>query len=174
MVKIWDVPQRIVHWALAVAVLTAWFTANVFDMVHEIAGYTSLALVAFRVLWGFVGPANARFANFVRPPAIVVQYFRRLMSGRTSRYLGHNPAGAAMTVVLILMIAVSAISGWMQLTERFFGVDWVELVHIYSSHLVLLLAITHVLGVVLMCVLQRENLVLAMITGRKRAWRRRD
>ena len=79
-----------------------------------------------------------------------------------------------MTVVLIIMIAVSAISGWMQLTERFFGVDWVELVHIYSSHLVLLLAITHVLGVVLMCVLQRENLVLAMITGRKRAWRRRD
>ena len=56
----------------------------------------------------------------------------------------------------------------MQITERFFGVDWVEAVHTYSSNLVLILAAVHVLGVLLMCTLQRENLVRAMITGKKR------
>ena len=65
-------------------------------------------------------------------------------------------------------MAVSSVSGWMQITERYFGVAWVELVHTWSSNLVLALAIVHVLGVILVCALQRENLVRAMITGRKR------
>jgi cytochrome b len=73
-----------------------------------------------------------------------------------------------MSVALLALLLVSAISGWMQITERFFGVDWVEKVHTYSSNLVLILAAVHVLGVLLMCALQKENLVRAMITGRKR------
>jgi cytochrome b len=169
--KVWDLPQRIVHWALATSVLTAWFTANVFDTVHETAGYTALGLVAFRVLWGFIGPPHARFANFVRRPVIVLRYLGRLVVRQNEAYLGHNPAGGAMAVTLLLLVAVASISGWMQITERFFGVDWVEELHSLSSNLVLILAVVHVLGVLLMCVLQRENLVLGMITGRKRPLR---
>jgi cytochrome b len=73
-----------------------------------------------------------------------------------------------MAVALVLSLAVSSISGWMQITERYFGVEWVERVHMWSSNLVLGLAIVHVLGVLLVCALQKENLVRAMITGKKR------
>ena len=73
-----------------------------------------------------------------------------------------------MSVTLLVLLVVSAISGWMQVTVRFFGVAWVEDLHTYSSDLVMILVVVHVLGVLTMCVLQRENLVRAMITGWKR------
>ena len=171
-IAVWDLPLRMTHWSLAVAVPLAWLTANIFDRVHEIAGYVALALVVFRVVWGFAGSYHARFASFLRRPSIVLRYIWRLVArGRTGRYLGHNPAGAAMAVALLLLTAVSCISGWMQITERWFGIDWVEQLHTWSSHAVLVLAVVHVLGVLLMCALQRENLVMAMVTGRKRARR---
>jgi cytochrome b len=122
-VKVWDLPLRIAHWSLAASVLIAWFTANVFDTVHEIAGYIALALVVFRLVWGFVGPPHARFVNFVRRPGVTLRYLRRLAVGRAEAHLGHNPAGAAMIVTLLLLVAVSSVSGWMQITERFFGID---------------------------------------------------
>jgi cytochrome b len=73
-----------------------------------------------------------------------------------------------MAATLLLLLAVSSASGWMQLTERFFGVEWVETVHSCSSNAVLALVVVHVLGVLMMCALQKENLVRAMIDGRKR------
>ena len=148
--------------------LAAYFSANVFDTVHELSGYTVLGLLVFRLIWGFAGPRYSRFSNFVQPPRVVLRYLRQLVHGNASRYLGHNPAGAAMTVALLALLAIATISGWMQLTERFFGVTWVEVVHTWSSNLVLILVAMHVLGVLTMCALQRENLVRAMITGRKR------
>jgi len=168
MVAVWDLPLRIVHWGLAVSVPAAWFSANIFDTVHEVAGYTALGLVGLRVVWGFVGPHHARFASFLRRATIVVRYLWRLRRGRTGRYLGHNPAGAAMTVALLLLTVVSCVSGWMQITQRYFGVSWVEQLHTWSSHSVLIMVLVHVLGVLLMCSLQRENLLVAMITGNKR------
>ena len=168
-VEVWDLPLRIFHWALAMAVLIAWFSANVFDTVHEVAGYTVLGLIAFRLVWGCVGTRYSRFRSLVRPLGDVLRYLRQIArGGPAGRYLGLNPAGAAMSVTLLVVLAISTISGWMQITERFFGVDWVEKLHTWSSNLVLVLAIVHVLGVVLMCALQKENLVRAMITGRKR------
>ena len=98
----------------------------------------------------------------------MLRYLGQITHGQTGRYLGLNPAGAAMSVALLALLAVSTISGWMQITERFFGVDWVETLHTCSSNLVLILAVVHVLGVLLMCALQKENLVRAMITGKKR------
>jgi cytochrome b len=166
-VRVWDLPLRICHWALAASVLVAWFSANVYDAVHEASGYLVMGLVAFRLVWGFAGTPHARFAQFVRPPGVVLRYLRDLAFGRVTRHLGHNPAGAAMTLLLLALLTISTISGWMQLTQRFFGVTWVELVHAYASNLVLVVAIVHVLGVLLMCALQKENLVRAMITGRK-------
>jgi cytochrome b len=74
-----------------------------------------------------------------------------------------------MALVLLVLIAVATVSGWMQITVAFFGVAWVEYVHSWSSNLVMILVVVHVVGVLLMCWLQRENLIGAMITGRKRA-----
>jgi cytochrome b len=168
MIDVWDWPLRLLHWALAASVLIAWFSANVFDTLHEIAGYTVLALIVFRIVWGFIGTRYSRFKSFVRPLRTVFRYLGQIARGQPGRYLGLNPAGAAMSVALLVLLAVSAISGWMQITQRFFGVDWVETLHTWSSNLVLILVAVHVLGVLLMCALQKENLVRAMITGRKR------
>jgi cytochrome b len=160
-------PLRLCHWLLAAAVLTAWFSANVYDSVHEIAGYAALGLLAFRVVWGLAGPPHARFRNLAYPPRAVLHHLLELAHGRSRRYLGHNPAGAAMTIALLVLIAISTVSGWMQLTVQFFGVTWVEEMHSYSSNLILVLVVVHVLGVAMMCALHRENLVRAMFTGRK-------
>jgi cytochrome b len=167
-VPVWDLPLRLIHWTLAVSVLIAWFTANVFDAVHEIAGYVVIVLLLLRLMWGIVGNRHARLRNSIRPLRITLNYLRQMMHGEPGRYLGLNPAGAAMALALLLSLAVSSISGWMQVTERYFGNEWVELVHTYSSNLVLGLAVVHVMGVLLACVLQKENLVRAMITGKKR------
>jgi len=166
-VLVWDRPLRLMHWTLAASVLIAWFTANVFDTVHEIAGYTALVVLVLRLLWSIAGNRYARLHNAVRPPWVILNYLRRMLRGETGRYLGLNPAGAAMAVALLLSAAVSSISGWMQITERYFGNEWVEQVHTWSSNLVLGLAAIHVLAVLLACVLQKENLVRAMITGKK-------
>jgi cytochrome b len=167
-VVVWDWPLRLIHWMLAASTLIAWFTANIFDKVHEIAGYTVIVLLALRLIWAVTGNRYARLHHAIRPLRVTCHYLRQLTRGKTGRYLGLNPAGAAMAVALVLSLAVSSISGWMQITERYFGVEWVERVHTWSSNLVLGLAIVHVLGVIVVGALQRENLVRAMITGKKR------
>ena len=167
-VAVWDWPLRLSHWLLAAAVLTAWFSANVYDMLHEVSGYTALGVLAFRLIWGFAGTRHSRFRNFVRSLRATLRYLAELARGRHARTLGLNPAGAAMALALLASIAVATVSGWMQVTVYFFGVAWVEHVHTWSSHLVMVLVVLHVLGVLLMCALQRENLVGAMITGIKR------
>ena len=165
---VWDLPLRATHWALALAIAVAYFTANILDSVHNVAGWLALGLVAFRTFWGFVGTRYSRFSTSVRPPAVVLRYLRRLLRGHPGRYLGLNPAGGAMLIGMLALAAVSAVSGWMQVTVRFFGVWWVEAIHTWSSHLVAALAVVHVLAVVAVSVLQRENLARSMFTGKKR------
>jgi cytochrome b len=168
MIVVWDWPLRLFHWALAASVLIAWLTPNTYDTVHRIAGYTVLGLIAFRLVWGFTGTRYSRFRSFIRLLRAAPHFLWGLRHRQTGRYLGLNPAGAAMSVALLVLLAVSAISGWMQVMVRFFGVAWVEELHTYSSDLVMILVVIHVLGVLTMCMLQKENLVRAMITGRKR------
>src|SRR5262249_46057062 len=146
----------------------ACLTPNVFDTVHRIAGYSVIALLVFRLVWGLAGTRYARFDGYPRLLRAAPRYLFSLTRGRPGRYLGLNPAGAAMAVTLWLLLIVSSATGWMSVTVRFFGVAWVEDLHSVSSYVVLALAGVHLLGVLLMGVLQRENLILAMITGRKR------
>jgi cytochrome b len=167
MIVVWDAPLRIFHWALAASVLIAWFSANVYDTVHEVAGYTVIGLLVFRLVWGFVGAPHARFRDFANSPRAILIYLRAILGGHPRRYLGHNPAGAAMIFTLLILLAAISASGWMQLTVQFFGVTWVEKIHTYSSNLVIFLAIVHVLGVIVASVQHRENLLRAMITGQK-------
>jgi cytochrome b len=166
---VWDLPLRVTHWALAISITVAYFTANILDSVHTMAGWLALGLIAFRTLWGFTGTRYSRFATSVRSPSAALRYLRRLLRGRPGRYLGLNPAGAAMLIAMLALAAVSALSGWMQVTVRFFGVWWVEAIHAWSSHLVAALALAHVVAVAAVSVLQGENLVRSMITGRKRS-----
>ncbi len=167
-VVVWDAPTRLFHWCLAVGFATAWI-AEAGEELHELAGYLVLALVGFRLVWGFVGPPHARFVDFVRPPRDVVRYLLALAAGDPPRHLGHNPAGGAMIVALLAAVTVTAGSGALMVTDRFWGVDWVEDLHALASDLTLLLIAGHLCGVAVSSLLHRENLVLAMLTGIKRA-----
>ncbi|MET4197488.1 cytochrome b/b6 domain-containing protein [Bradyrhizobium sp. LA6.12] len=167
-VAVWDLPLRLWHWALAVSILAAWFTPTVYDTLHRIVGYTVLGLLAFRLVWGFWGSRYSRFRMIGVRLRAAPHYLWNLRRGMTGRYIGLNPAGTLMLVALLLAIAVSAITGAMSVTVTFFGLWWVEDTHAIASDAVIVLAVVHVLGVVLMGLLQRENLIRAMFTGRKR------
>jgi len=167
-IAVWDLPLRLWHWALAICVLAAWFTPTVFDRLHRIVGYTVLGLLAFRLVWGFWGSRYSRFRMVGVRLRAAPGYLWNLRRGMTGRYIGLNPAGTLMLVALLASLAVSTITGAMSVTTTFFGVWWVEDTHHYSSDAVIVLVVVHVVGVVLMGLLQRESLVRAMITGRKR------
>jgi cytochrome b len=167
-VAVWDLPLRLWHWALAACVLAAWFTPTVYDGLHRIVGYTVLGLVAFRLVWGLWGSRYSRFRMVGVRLRAAPGYLWNLRRGITGRYIGLNPAGTLMLVALLVSLAVSTISGAMSVTVTFFGVWWVEDTHHYSSDAVIVLVVLHVLGVLMMGRLQRENLISAMITGRKR------
>ena len=121
-----------------------------------------------RLIWGVLGTPYARFSQFVRHPKNVVRYLLAILSGREARYIGHNPAGGMMVLALMSLMAVTAFTGWMMTTDAYFGEDWVENVHGLSADGLLVLVFIHVGGVVLASLRHRENLVRAMITGRKR------
>ena len=167
-VAVWDLPLRLWHWALAVCILAAWFTPTVYDRTHRIVGYTVLALLASRLVWGFWGSRYSRFRMVGVRLRAAPGYLWNLRRGITGRYIGLNPAGTLMLVALLLSLTVSAITGALSVTVTFFGVWWIEDTHAYASDAVIVLVVLHVVGVVLMGMLQRENLIRAMITGRKR------
>lgn len=168
-IKIWDIAVRAFHWSLVISFAVAWLSAEELQDLHEWAGYAAGALIAFRLLWGLVGTRYARFSQFIRSPKVVAAYLRDIVTGREARYLGHNPAGAAMIIALILGMAGACLTGWMLTSDAWFGVGWVKDAHEISANLLLLLVGLHIAGVILASVRHRENLVRSMITGRKRA-----
>jgi cytochrome b len=168
-VPVWDRVVRVFHWATAGLVLAAFLSTDGPRWLHDFTGYAVLALVAVRVVWGVGGSYHARFSSFVPRPRAVLRYLTLLREGRAPRYLGHNPAGGAMIVLLLVLLAVVAGSGWLSETNAYFGVPWVDHLHHMSAHLLLVLIGLHLAGVLVSSWLHRENLVLAMITGRKTA-----
>ena len=165
-IKTWDPVVRVFHWGLAAAVFIA-LMSDEDRALHEAAGYAALALILVRILWGFLGPRHARFSSFVRSPDAVLAYLKEVAGLRARRYLGHNPAGGVMILLLLAMVATAGISGWLSETDRFFGVAWVEDLHRASANALIALIAFHVAGVVFSSVMHGENLVRAMITGRK-------
>jgi cytochrome b len=168
LVLVWDWPLRLWHWALALFVSVAWFTPNQYDSLHRFAGYVVIGLLVFRLGWGFVGTRHSRFRTLRASLRAAPAYLWDLRHGNTGRYTGLNPAGAAMMVALLSLLTISTITGAMHVTVRFFGVWWVEDTHTYSSYAVMIVILLHVTGTVVTSVFQRENLIAAMFTGRKR------
>lgn len=168
-VRVWDPLVRIFHWSLVAAFAVAWLTGgDEMKNVHEIAGYAIAGLIAFRLLWGFVGPRHARFSDFVYRPATVIGYLADAIRLRARRYIGHNPAGGAMVLALLVMLATTAGTGILMTTDAFWGSEWLEEVHESAASLTLALVGLHVAGVLFASLEHGENLVRAMFTGRKR------
>jgi cytochrome b len=165
--RVWDPLVRVLHWGLAASVALAWATAEELERAHELAGYAVLAIAALRIVWGFTGPRYARFADFVRPPGEVAAYVRGLLDGSAPRHLGHNPLAGWMILALLAGLLATAGSGW--LAQEIGGRlgHLLEELHEAAANGLLLLIGLHVLGVLAESWREGEDLVRAMITGRK-------
>lgn len=181
-VRVWDPLVRLFHWALVASVATAWIVEDDPLTLHVWAGYLVLALIAVRLVWGLIGPRHARFTDFVRRPRAVLAYLHDASRLRAPRYLGHNPAGGAMVVALLLALTATGVSGLaLYGAEEFAGplagllsglssdaAHQIEELHELLANLTVLLVVLHVAGVLFSSLAHRENLVRAMFTGRKR------
>jgi cytochrome b len=164
LVRVWDAVVRLAHWSLVGCVAFAWFSRGA---LHEAVGYAALALVALRLVWGWTGTRYARFGQFVRAPSQTFAYARAFLARREPRYLGHNPLGGWMILALLAALVIAGATGWLSVTDRYWGVQWLQELHELCADALLALAALHVAGVVLASLRHRENLVRAMITGTK-------
>jgi len=176
--RVWDLPTRLFHWALAAVVIGLVATGLGGVMAwHFRLGYTALALLLFRIVWGFVGGHWSRFANFVYAPGTVLAYLRG--RGRPEHGIGHNPLGALSVFALLAILALQVWSGlssddaitFTGPLARFVSgdvVDWASGWHkSQGKWLVIGLAALHVLAVLFYLLVRRNNLVAPMVTGDK-------
>jgi cytochrome b len=177
-INVWDLPLRIFHWLLVVSFFTAYVTEDDFLTAHVWAGYFIAGLLVFRLIWGFVGGHYARFSNFLCSPSESITYFKDLIRLNAKRYIGHNPAGSAMIVLLLLSILMTIITGL-----ALYGADqgagllafinksqehfWKE-IHEFFANFTVVLVVVHVIGVAVESYIHRENLARAMVHGNKR------
>lgn len=167
--KVWDAPVRLMHWMLAASVAAAWYTSSRTGPVHEYIGYAAGAIVAMRLVWGFTGNRYARFAHFVRRPAPTLHYLREVVKARAARHIGHNPLGGWMVVAVLSCIALLTLTGWMMSTDLLWGYAWPVQLHEAIAWLLVGLIVLHVAGVLFTSWTHRENLVAAMVSGKKAA-----
>lgn len=167
-VRVWDPLVRLFHWSLVAGFAIAWLTGDEIKSLHNAVGYVVLGLVAFRLIWGLVGTRHARFSDFVRRPAVILEFLKDMLRGRAKRYIGHNPAGGAMIVALLATVGVISATGILMTTDAFWGAEWLEELHEGSVNFGLVLVGLHVMGVIFASFEHGENLVRAMVTGRKR------
>jgi cytochrome b len=191
---VWDLPLRLFHWLLVLSIAASWYTAEnsseyielgdtllSYTQIHYYLGYWALGLIAFRILWGFVGPRHARFASFIPGPSRLLTYARTFLKKDSAPSAGHNPMGAWMVLLMLLMLGAQAASG-------LFLIDNTEIypapfhpsvdaetagnlgrVHHVNFDALLWVIGLHVLAIVFYRLFKNQNLVLPMITGRKPA-----
>lgn len=186
-VKVWDPLVRIGHWLLLIATATALITRGEPETLHQAAGYFVAGYVVFRLFWGIAGPTHARFENFVASPLAAIRYLTDLVTGKGTRHIGHSPPGGLMVIALLVVMSLTAGTGMamenrtpvptaleslLPVEDRARGDDddspWEE-VHEASANLLLGLVFLHLGGVLLASFGHRENLVRAMMDGKKRA-----
>lgn len=166
-IKVWDPAVRLFHWSLVIA-----FTANALILdddskLHQYVGYVVVGLVAFRVLWGFVGSRYARFNSFPPSVAGATEQLSDMATGRTKIHVGHTPLGALMIYNLLATLAIIGASGYLMTTDMFWGVEWPEEVHELSVAWAEFSVVLHIAAVLFESRRTKVNLPRAMMTGVK-------
>ncbi len=180
-IRVWDPLVRLFHWGLVAAFATAWLTEDDWMTLHSYAGYAVGGLLLFRLFWGVIGPRYARFTDFVSSPSTVFAYLKDLAGFRAKRYIGHNPAGGAMIVALLLALIVTTVTGLLAYgsvgsgplvglfsQQSSYGSEVLEEIHEFFANFTLLLVLVHLGGVAFESLVHKENLVRSMFTGTKR------
>ncbi|MBF0305432.1 MAG: cytochrome b/b6 domain-containing protein [Alphaproteobacteria bacterium] len=174
-IPVWDPPTRAFHWSLALLVALAWASAKLDSMtLHMNAGHAILALIAFRLAWGFVGSRHSRFTDFVRGPRAALAYLRGGVAT-----LGHNPLGGWMVLALLGVLGGQAVTGLFADDDIIASGPLAHLVsssatslltkvHKIGAKAILALIALHLAAVLFHRLVKGENLVRPMITGIKR------
>ncbi len=178
--KVWDLPVRLFHWLMVTLLGLLWWSAEVGEMQwHQVFAYSLMALLLFRIVWGFIGSDTARFSHFLHHPLTVLQYAKTTLSRGVKGHHGHNPLGGYMVLVLLVCLAVQLVSGLFATDEVFTEgplvsmvssdtASWLTWLHKRNFDLLLILAGVHVLAV-LWHLLKGDKLLGAMVTGRRRS-----
>jgi cytochrome b len=180
-IRIWDLPVRVVHWAIVGLIGFSWYSAenHLMDW-HRYSGYAILGLLIFRLIWGVIGSSTARFANFVKGPAAVARYASSLGRRSPGGGIGHNPIGALSVLALLLVMIFQVVTGLFAidvdglesgpLTDRvsFDQGRWLAELHEIGFALLQLLVALHIAAILFYLFYKRDNLIGPMISGRRR------
>ena len=179
-VRIWDVPTRVFHWTLVLLVFSCWLTQeNGWMDLHYLAGEAILALVLFRIVWGFVGSRSARFASFLKHPSAALHHLKEIRKREPDTELGHNAAGGWMVLGLLGLLLLQVGTGMFANDDESFiegplrhlvskGIsDFAGKIHEVSFTLIQIAVVLHVAAIVAYLVLKGHNLVRPMIVGTK-------
>lgn len=166
-VQVWDPFVRVFHWSLVACVILNYFVVEDGETLHQWLGYIATALVAARIVWGFVGTRHARFSDFFPTPQRLLRHLRQVASGQPDFHPGHNPVGALMMLALITLVLSLGLTGFLQTTDAFWGVEWMQELHEVLASTLIAMAGLHALAAIVMSRVERINLVAAMVTGVK-------
>jgi cytochrome b len=180
-VRVWDLPTRLFHWALVALVVTSFVTGKVGGngmTWHIYSGYAILALVAFRIVWGFVGGRESRFASFLRGPGAVLRYARTLLDRAAPRHAGHNPLGGWSVLLMLAALGTQAVTGLFASDDIFVEgplaakvsgatVTLLTRVHNWNEWVLIALVALHGAAILFHALFKREDLVRPMVTGRR-------
>ena len=166
-VLIWDFPTRAFHWLLAISFFGAYVLAESERVrhFHVMFGYTVMALVLFRLLWGFVGSPYARFKSFAFGPKAVARHLAGIAQRDVPEFTGHTPAGSWAIWAMLLLALLTAGSGYLNFNDV--GGEAMEELHEIAANVWLLVVFIHVAGVIVGSIAERQNLIRSMITGYK-------
>ena len=166
-ILVWDWPVRLGHWLMVGGFILAWLTSEseTFRLVHALSGATVLAVATFRLPWGFIGSRYARFVDFVRGPGAVKDYAVSLLKLEPPHHVGHNPAGGWAIMLLLGLGIITGLSGWAIYND--IGGHLLEDLHEGLATAMLTVVFIHVAGVLSGSLMHGENLVRAMVNGRK-------
>ncbi len=177
--KVWDAPIRLFHWIIVLLVCTSWYFAETDQLpLHFLSGYCILTLLLFRLVWGVVGSDTARFAQFMRSPALALRHLAHLRRREPDDEVGHNPAGGWMVAAILTVLAVQVGTGLCSNADfdkaPFADAvgkslsDTLSTVHSYCFTLLQILVVVHVAAVLTYALVKKQDLVRPMITGKKR------
>jgi cytochrome b len=176
---VWDLPTRLFHWLLVLLVIVSFVTVDIGGnamQYHERSGFTILALLLFRVVWGVIGSEPSRFKTFLKGPAAVLRYAATTLRREPECHLTHNPLGGWSVAALLTVLLVQAGTGlfanddiategplykWVSKATS----DWITEVHEFNAGIIVALIVLHLAAVLFHLIYKRDNLLVPMFTG---------
>lgn len=177
---IWDIPTRLFHWAIVIALCYSWYSMEIEEDLdhHFLSGFIALGLIVFRLIWGLIGSRYSRFSSIVYRPSEIVAYAKTFFSRDGGKYAGHNPMGGLSVLVLLLLILIQAGTGMFADDEYYYFAPFNKFVsagtasvitqfHGTNAKFILGFALLHIVAIIFYRLYKREKLAMAIITGSK-------